>query len=94
MLKQIAVRQDLVYFTIKEQYGIKKSKEVMIGEIEELYSYAKIFEKMLFPDREEDKEISLKLQNLNTSGVYTYYPLLLKLLHNYHVNSSIQKTIC
>ena len=91
MLTQTAVKQDLVYFTIKEHYGISKSKSEMIDEIEELYSYAKVYARMLYPDREEDDQISLKLQNLNTSGVYTYYPFLLKLLYSYHVKNSIEK---
>ncbi len=91
MLTQTAVKQDFVYYTIKEHYGISKSKTEMIGEIEELYSYAKVYAKMLYPDREEDEQISSKLHNLNTSGVYTYYPFLLKLLYSYHVKSSIQR---
>lgn len=91
MLKRTAVKQDLVYFTIKEHYGITKSKAEMIGEIEKLYSYAKVYAKMLFPDREEDEQIGLKLQNLNRSGVYTYYPFLLKLLYHYHVEKSMEK---
>ena len=91
MLKKTAVKQDLVYSTIKEHYGITKSKAEMIGEIEKLYSYAKVYAKMLFPDREEDEQIGLKLQNLNRSGVYTYYPFLLKLLYHYHVEKSMEK---
>lgn len=91
MLTQSTVKQDLVYFTIKEHYGINKTKAEMISEIEEIYSYAKIYAKMLFPEREEDKQIRLKLENLNTSGVYTYYPFLLKLLYGHHVRSSVGK---
>ncbi len=91
LIRQTSVKQDLVYSVIKEHYGMKESSEEMMDEVKEIYFYATVYEKMLDPEKEEDEQIRLKLHNLNNSGVFTYYPLLLKLLYSYHIKNTIKK---
>lgn len=82
MLKQTVVKEDKIYSEIRGR--LKHSTEdQIISELKTISEYSKLYEKLLFPAREDDPEISKGIERLNRLKIGVHYPFLLKVYKNF-----------
>ncbi|TXJ45741.1 DUF262 domain-containing protein [Brachyspira aalborgi] len=74
-----------VYEEFKEKYSIDNLNEIKnyLGVLKE---YASYYNKLLNPKKENDKDISLKLENIKSLEVNVSYPFFLKIYKDYNDN--------
>lgn len=74
-----------VYEEFKEKYSIDNLNEIKnyLGVLKE---YASYYNKLLNPKKENDKDISLKLDNIKSLEVNVSYPFFLKIYKDYNDN--------
>ena len=74
-----------VYEEFKEKYSIDNLNEIKnyLGVLKE---YASYYNKLLNPQNEDDKNISLKLENIKSLEVNVSYPFFLKIYKDYNDN--------
>lgn len=74
-----------VYEEFKEKYSIDNLNEIKnyLGILKE---YASYYNKLLNPKKENDKDISLKLENIKSLEVNVSYPFFLKIYKDYNDN--------
>lgn len=74
-----------VYEEFKEKYSIDNLNEIKnyLGVLKE---YASYYNKLLNPQKENDKDISLKLENIKSLEVNVSYPFFLKIYKDYNDN--------
>jgi uncharacterized protein with ParB-like and HNH nuclease domain len=77
MKKGEDIRTGYVFATFRDEYKNKTGRE-MLELLDELHTYARFYEKLLDPSKEENPSIRRSLDNLNLLKVTTAYPLLLK----------------
>lgn len=72
-----------VYEEFKEKYSIDNLNEIKnyLGVLKE---YASYYNKLLNPKKENDKDISLKLENIKSLEVNVSYPFFLKIYKDYN----------
>lgn len=82
MIKQAIVKENKVYSEIRTR--LKNSNESqIISELRVISEYSKLYEKLLFPDRESDPEIRIGISRLNTLKIGVQYPFLLKIYKSF-----------
>ena len=72
-----------VYEEFKEKYSIDDFGKIK-GYLEILKEYASYYNKLLNPKNENDKDISLKLENIKSLEVNVSYPFFLKIYKDYN----------
>ena len=72
-----------VYEEFKEKYSIDDFGKIK-GDLEILKEYASYYNKLLNPKNENDKDISLKLENIKSLEVNVSYPFFLKIYKDYN----------
>lgn len=71
--------RDRVYPRFRERMEKEfASTEAFIGEIETLYRYAVYYDRLLRPDHEPEKSVSVRLKRLNMLETTTAYPFLMQ----------------
>jgi uncharacterized protein with ParB-like and HNH nuclease domain len=77
MVKSSTVKEENVYAEIRE--GIKNADEAQVlKELRKICTYAKYYQRLLFPDRVGIPELSARLQRLNDFGITVHYPFTMK----------------
>ncbi|MFJ7976666.1 DUF262 domain-containing protein [Peribacillus sp. NPDC096379] len=76
------VRKSEVYIKLKET----AEKEVALEYIQKIYTYSTYYNKLIYPNAENDKELRASLSKLNRIEATTSYPLLLNLYNLYNDN--------
>ena len=74
-----------VYEEFKEKFSIV-NLNVIKSYLEILKEYASYYNKLLNPQKENDKDISLKLENIKSLEVNVSYPFFLKIYKDYNDN--------
>lgn len=76
------VRQGDIYYTLKD--GIEdRSSEQVIDYLKEVARFSKYYGRLLDPDQEESKKLSVRMKRLNRFEATTAYPFLLNIYHDY-----------
>jgi uncharacterized protein with ParB-like and HNH nuclease domain len=87
MREGMVVRQNDVYFTLKDRIPNEKAHEAL----KEISIFANYYDKLLRPEKEADSQLQEALLTLNRLEVTTCYPFLLNCYHAYS-NGSITAT--
>jgi hypothetical protein len=77
------VKQSDVYFSLKEIVGQGDT----LKHLKDLTQFAKYYEKLLHPEKEENNDIRQALYRINRLEVTTGYPFLLNCYHDYDRNN-------
>lgn len=73
-----------IYITLKEKADQTATNEAKVIQlIKDLVKYGRYYEKLLHPEKEKMKDVSLRLIKLNRLDVTTSYPLLLNFYDDY-----------
>ncbi|MDM8565405.1 DUF262 domain-containing HNH endonuclease family protein [Candidatus Halobeggiatoa sp. HSG11] len=76
------VKEKDIYFTLKKSDDKKTANEV-IKSLKNLAKFANYYERLLYPDKEKNQEISERISRLNQIEVTVIYPLLLNIYADY-----------
>jgi uncharacterized protein with ParB-like and HNH nuclease domain len=82
MIKQTVVKEDKIYTEIRGRLK-HYNEDQMISELQIISEYSKLYERLLFPERETDPEISKGIERLNRLKIGVHYPFLLKIYKNF-----------
>ena len=72
-----------VYFTLKKRNDKLETPNEVVNSLKDLAKFANYYEKLLYPDREKNQEISERISRLNQIEVTVIYPLLLNIYAAY-----------
>ena len=77
------VKQNEVYFSLKEEVEENNPLEYL----KNLYRYSKYYERLIYPEKEQEPNIRKMLIRLNRLEVTTAYPFLLNIFEEYSKNN-------
>lgn len=82
MTKQKFVKENKVYSEIRGRLK-NSTEEQILTELKMITSYSRFYEKLLYPEREQDLEIRKGIARLNRLKIGVHYPFLLKVYESY-----------
>lgn len=86
LIKRATVKEDSIYAEIRERIKSADERQIL-DELQAISSYAKYYQRMLFPEIVHEPEISEGLNRLNEFGVTVHYPFTMKAYNAYEVKS-------
>lgn len=81
MNKKEVIKEDQVFAEVRAQLKYLGEDNV-ISELKKIRKYSQYYERLLYPEREENPKISDGIKRLNILKIGVHYPFLLKLYHD------------
>jgi len=93
MINHRIVRENKVYSEMRER--LKNSdEEQAISELKDISAYSRFYERLLYPDREDNLEIRKGINRLNKLKVGVHYPFLLKMYDGFNSGKISKEDFC
>lgn len=90
---QAVVKENKIYSKIREP--LKNSTEdQVISELRTLSEYSKFYEKLLYPDRENNLKIRKGIERLNRLKIGVQYPFLIKVYKGFSAGAITEEALC
>jgi len=93
MIKHNTIKKNQIYAEIRQKLKYS-SEDQVISELKTIRKYSQYYERLLYPNRENDPDISKGINRLNRLKVGVHYPFLLKVYHAFESGKISKDDFC
>jgi len=93
MNKHAIIKKNQIYAEIRERLKYLSQNQV-VSELKTIRKYSRYYERLLYPSKEDDPDISKGIKRLNKLKVGVHYPFLLRLYHGFNSGKISKDDFC